>query len=403
MPHHVVDCEHTHETEVPEDGGHVNKDAEEEACKDHGGESAPLLSRDDDCEHTRGGRLIMSREGSRKQSSTSKDVKLPINGSSSRPAPLARHMSSFFGGRKISCDENGPCYGYSDPCGKECFKVLSRQDDAPGHPSNYGSNLTTGSQRSQRKSPQPVNPVHDHHKGHNCSIRTSGASAIQSHKPDPGEDDQSLTSTSSDTRYSRSINLEIGGNSHRSSNAHNHHHHQSDSSSPTNIASQQHHHHVPQNAFLSIGLQTSLAIALHKLPEGFITYATNHTNPKLGFTIFMALFIHNITEGFALALPLYLAIGSRKQAVFWSSLLGGASQPLGAGVAALWLNAAKSRDMLPSEAFNGGMYAVTSGIMTSVALQLFSESIGLTHNKSACIAWAVVGMGILGLSNALTA
>lgn len=27
------------------------------------------------------------------------------------------------------------------------------------------------------------------------------------------------------------------------------------------------HHHVPKNEFLSIGVQTSLAIALHKIPE----------------------------------------------------------------------------------------------------------------------------------------
>ena len=164
-----------------------------------------------------------------------------------------------------------------------------------------------------------------------------------------------------------------------------------------------HHHHVPSNAFLALGLQTSIAIALHKLPEGFITYATNHANPKLGFAVFMALFIHNITEGFALALPLYLAVNSRLQAMFWATVLGGASQPLGAAIAVGWLRAAKSHDMLPSESVYGAMFAVTSGIMTSVALQLFSESTGLTHSRGWCIAFVFVGMGILGASNALTA
>jgi len=36
------------------------------------------------------------------------------------------------------------------------------------------------------------------------------------------------------------------------------------------------HHHVPKNEFLSIGLQTSLAIALHKIPE-VSTHAHTHT------------------------------------------------------------------------------------------------------------------------------
>lgn len=164
-----------------------------------------------------------------------------------------------------------------------------------------------------------------------------------------------------------------------------------------------HHHHVPTNAFLSIGLQTSIAIALHKLPEGFITYATNHANPKLGFSVFLALFIHNITEGFAMALPLYLAINSRPKAMFWSFILGGCSQPLGAGVAALWFKIAGHGDMAPGEGIYGGMFAVTAGIMASVALQLFSESLDLTHNRGLCMIFAFVGMGILGVSSALTA
>jgi ZIP family zinc transporter len=88
----------------------------------------------------------------------------------------------------------------------------------------------------------------------------------------------------------------------------------------------EHHHHVPTNAFLSIGLQTCTAIALHKLPEGFITYATNHANPRLGFSVFLALFVHNITEGFVMALPLYLALNSKWKAIIWSSVLGGVSQ-----------------------------------------------------------------------------
>ena len=154
---------------------------------------------------------------------------------------------------------------------------------------------------------------------------------------------------------------------------------------------------------MDIGLQTSIAIALHKLPEGFITYATNHANPTLGFAVFMALFIHNITEGFAMALPLYLALNSRVKAMLWSSLLGGASQPLGAGLAALWFHVAGEGLMKPGDRVYGGMFAVTSGVMTSVALSLFSESLAMTHNRGLCITFAFAGMGILGLSSALTA
>jgi len=166
----------------------------------------------------------------------------------------------------------------------------------------------------------------------------------------------------------------------------------------------QHHHHVPnaEAAFTNIGLQTSIAIALHKLPEGFITYSTNHANPSLGFSVFLALFVHNITEGFALALPLYLSLHSRLKAMFWASLLGGISQPLGAGIAAIWFHVQGQHGNQPSEAIYGGMFAITSGIMVSVALQLFSESLSFNHNRNLCIGFGFIGMALMGMSNALT-
>ena len=106
-----------------------------------------------------------------------------------------------------------------------------------------------------------------------------------------------------------------------------------------------------------------------------------------------------------MALPLYLALGSRLKAMVWSAFLGGASQPIGAAVAALWFKIAKGNNGMgaPSEGVYGGMFAVTAGVMTSVALSLFSESLTLSHNKSICIGFAFLGMAILGVSFALTA
>lgn len=154
---------------------------------------------------------------------------------------------------------------------------------------------------------------------------------------------------------------------------------------------------------MSIGLQTCIAIALHKIPEGFITYATNHANPSLGFSVFMALFIHNISEGFALALPLYLALESRGWAMFWASLLGGVTQPFGAAIAAAWFKIAGHDGHQPGSVVYGCMFAITAGIMASVALQLYAESLTLNHNRNLCIGFGFIGMAIMGASNALTA
>ena len=116
-----------------------------------------------------------------------------------------------------------------------------------------------------------------------------------------------------------------------------------------------------------------------------------------------------------MALPLYLAIHSRFKAIFASAVLGGLTQPLGAGIAALWFKVLRQRgggggeeeggkgDDGVGELVYGIMFAATAGIMAMVALQLFGESLDLTHSRKLCFGFAFAGIGILGLSSALTA
>ena len=39
---------------------------------------------------------------------------------------VPERVMSFVMDRKNKCDSGGPCFGYSDPCGQECFKVSNR-------------------------------------------------------------------------------------------------------------------------------------------------------------------------------------------------------------------------------------------------------------------------------------
>lgn len=287
---------------------------------------------------------------------------------------VQKRVMSFVKDTKCNCDESGSCYGFTDPCGQECFKhVHSRAANPPRHPAMLRT--TTGPFYPHSGSVFPGQD-HGHDHGHDHEhepvsphFRTSRATSRDPEELVDGEvHDESCSS------------MEEGED-----------------------VEAQHHHHVPTNAFLSIGLQTSIAIALHKFPEGFITYATNHANPSLGFTVFMALFVHNITEGFAMALPLYMAIGSRWRAMLWSALLGGLSQPMGASVAWLWFKLAKRTHTAPNAIAYACLFALTSGIMVSVALQLFVEGLSLNHNRNVCIFFGFLGMALLGLSNALVA
>jgi zinc transporter, ZIP family len=396
IPSHVVDCDHTHDEEAL-------KDPQEEMAEHHhedertrgmrisqpsplptGDENTPLLQQD------------RSSTPSTVRANTSENGFVTAPSSrrpSMMPRTLTRRLTRYMSGRKSNCDETGPCMGFTDPCGQDCFKQVQRR----------GSILPN-------TAPQLVRAP----TWRNVSADPRLPPLLSQDEADE-EDEDTVRAVSDPCKARKDSRSEAPKFMTRSRSATHHYHHPENErfayfqdtrrpSAQTTSMGAEHHHHVPTNAFMSIGLQTSIAIALHKAPEGFITYATNHANPTLGFAVFMALFIHNITEGFAMSLPLYLAIGSRLKAIVWSSVLGGVSQPIGAGIAALWFKVANNSPLgAPDAGVYGGMFALTSGVMTSVALSLFSESLMLSHNKGTCIIFAFLGMGILGFSFALTA
>ncbi|KAL3484923.1 Zinc/iron permease [Aspergillus germanicus] len=347
LPSHVVDCAHSHGQPPPRDAdlerGNAHRHHSHPSKPHQSSERTPLLSRSHKSTSvvTGGAQMTECRADG-----------VGRGGPEPWRVRLGRRLSGFIGAPKSHCDENGPCYGFSQACGDECSKTLVR----------------------------PAITADD-----------ASVSDVPAAEHSPG-----VSSSSSQTDV---LDRPLSSHSHSEPE---------ELPKPT-IPDPKHHHHVPQNAFLSIGLQTSVAIALHKLPEGFITYATNHASPTLGMTVFLALFIHNISEGFAMALPLYLALNSRGWAMFWSSLLGGISQPAGAGLAALWIWGARKAGSGAGDGQNetswavyGCMFAVTAGVMTSVGLQLFTEGLVLTHQRNMAIGFAIGGMGLMGLSFALT-
>lgn len=169
-----------------------------------------------------------------------------------------------------------------------------------------------------------------------------------------------------------------------------------------------HHHHITaeQHTLLRIGLQTSIAISLHKLPEGFITFMSSHKDPELGFSIFLALAIHNLVEGFTIAFPLFLALESRTKAFLWAFLLGGLSQPLGAaigyGVARAQSNLDADDDLL--DLAYGILFAATAGFMTVISISsMLPQAIRNAPNDGLLFSVAFfTGIALIGFSGALT-
>src|SRR5690242_16223014 len=117
IPHSIVDCDHEHGDE--EEG----KVEDEEAVHSHKAmqeQSSGLLQPGDGHgEHSNG---------------TNGSNSLRTNGSNSLPRRPSLHTAIstkvsqlVTGQKKELCDEDGPCYGYSDACGTECFKNVQQR------------------------------------------------------------------------------------------------------------------------------------------------------------------------------------------------------------------------------------------------------------------------------------
>ena len=400
IPSHVVDCDTPHDEGHGHGDGHADHASHRSHHHEHhdngiASETTPLIVQPD----------LKLGNGNSAMHGASDRFEAPYTSAppSRRPTLKGRittQMSTLVSATKSSCEEDGPCYGYTDPGGRQCVRTASRS------PTRKPTKLHARRQSTSQIYPAPLLKANKSFRGH----------YEDSHSTATDEESQPISPSSTTRRPAKdgqlpetmepvipeiedgrgSIDPDIKGKTLSSDSS-------STEISSLAVGEPPHHHHVPENAFLAIGLQTSIAIALHKLPEGFITYATNHANPQLGFAVFIALFIHNLSEGFVMALPLYLAFNNRAKAMFWSSILGGVSQPLGAGVAALWFKIAGTGGMAPDDKVYGCMFSITAGIMASVALQLFSQSLDLTHNRNICTIFAFLGMGILGVSRALTA
>ncbi|KEY65814.1 hypothetical protein S7711_07196 [Stachybotrys chartarum IBT 7711] len=413
MPSHVVDCDHSHAdgaSQIGHSTTHNHKHSSRRQSSrqpsakisasapnghSHAVETTPLL------ESERNGRpRVSKRHASARGGDMVQRPVSPLMASRARATTggvptvtrrrsmirVQERVMSFVKDKKTNCDESGSCYGYTDPCGQECFKHLtSRTTNSSRHPTLLRT--TTGSFYGPSNSP--------FHGGHEDEGEPYDRSVSPKFRTSRATSREPLQTQQEEDEHNPDCHCESedeGSGSQCST-----------TEEDKDVEAQQHHHHVPTNAFLSIGLQTSIAIALHKFPEGFITYATNHANPILGFNVFMALFVHNITEGFAMCLPLYMALGSRVRAIAWSALLGGMSQPVGAGIAVLWFKVTRDTNMAPNETAYGCIFAATAGIMVSVALQLFVEALSMNHNRNLCIFFAFIGMSLLSLSNAFFA
>lgn len=167
-----------------------------------------------------------------------------------------------------------------------------------------------------------------------------------------------------------------------------------------------HHHHVstPISRLLLIGIQTILAITLHKFPEGFITFTTSETNPDLGLSIFLSLLFHNFTEGLMMCLPIYYSLSKSRLAKLKAfaicSLLGGAAHPLGAVAGYYFLHHAGRTELDRLNYIFGHTMAITSGFLLVIGVSMYSAAVSFNAGTSNRVMnWFLLGLVAIGVSS----
>lgn len=117
-----------------------------------------------------------------------------------------------------------------------------------------------------------------------------------------------------------------------------------------------------------VGILSMIALLIHNLPEGILTFLSSSVNINLGLKMSIAIMLHNIPEGIAIAVPIYYGSGSKSKA-FINTLVSGFSEPLGAIIAYLFLYKYMSNTLISI------VLLFVAGIMISISINdIFKEA-----------------------------
>ena len=140
-----------------------------------------------------------------------------------------------------------------------------------------------------------------------------------------------------------------------------------------------------------VGLFATVAITAHNLPEGLATFLATLDNPVIGTSLAAAIAIHNIPEGISIAIPVYYATRSRKNAIIATGL-SALAEPAGAIIGYVLL----------APLLGPFIFAIVFGMIAGAMVFLALDELIPTAKKYAkgheTVYGIVSGMGILAAS-----
>lgn len=139
-----------------------------------------------------------------------------------------------------------------------------------------------------------------------------------------------------------------------------------------------------------VGIMSMIAIILHNIPEGIVTFIVSDQNIILGISICIAIALHNIPEGISIAIPIYYSTGSKKKALLYT-FVSSLSEPIGAIIAWLFLSKYMNDIIL------GIIFSFIAGIMMQIAFSKLLPT-GTNYNRKLSMVFFVFGFILMGIS-----
>lgn len=144
-----------------------------------------------------------------------------------------------------------------------------------------------------------------------------------------------------------------------------------------------------------VGILSMLALMIHNLPEGILTFLSSTIDINMGLKYGIAIMLHNIPEGIAIAVPIYYATKSKSRAVK-ATLLSGLSEPFGALIAYLFLYKYISNTMISV------ILLFIAGLMISISINdIFDEA--RNYSKKSITLGVILGIILIIINTILFA
>lgn len=138
------------------------------------------------------------------------------------------------------------------------------------------------------------------------------------------------------------------------------------------------------NKLYKLGIINSIALMIHNIPEGILTFSTTTVNVSLGITLALSILFHNIPEGISISIPIYYSTKSKLKA-FLYTFISGFSEILGAVITYIFLY------KYINNSFIGVILSLTVGIMSYISLKELLPTAIKYQNKRITILFFIIG------------